>query len=67
MHLFPHSSKQSDRGFDHAVLVIHTHSDETTGDLWYCSTDADSGEPAATPIDNVFFPLSLSIFSNSPV
>ena len=41
------------RGFDHAIVIVHTHSDNDTGDLWFCSNDAESGGPAATPIGSV--------------
>jgi hypothetical protein len=41
------------RGFDHAVVIVHTHSDDSTGDLWFCSHSTKSGGPAATEIGHV--------------
>ena len=52
------------RDFDHAVVIIHTHSDDSTGDLWYCSHDNDSGSPAAMPIGDVCAPLSTFVNFN---
>ena len=51
------------RGYDHAIVIVHTHSDDDTGDLWFCSNDAESGGPAATPIEpvcNFFLCLPVS-------
>lgn len=38
--------------YDHAVVIVHTHSDDDTGALWFCS-EPKSGGPASTPIDCV--------------
>ena len=57
------NSKPNCRNFDHTVVIVHTHSDNTTGDLWYSSHYGDSGGPAATPISNVC-PFIL-VFDNS--
>lgn len=48
------------RNFDHAVVIIHTHSDDSTGDLWYRSNNAESEGPAATPINDVCISLLMS-------
>ena len=39
--------------YDHAVVIVHTHSDDTRGDLFYTSKDDTEGGPLATPIDSV--------------
>jgi len=54
----------SHSGYDHAVLIIHTHSADDTGDLWFCSHDADSGDPAVTQIGSVSIFLSIPINSH---
>ena len=41
------------RGYDHTIVIIHTHSDDNTGDLWYTSHDADAKAPASTQISFV--------------
>jgi len=43
----------SRNSFDHAVVIIHTHSDDTTGDLFFTSKDDKTGTPLATPIGQV--------------
>jgi len=57
------------RRFNHAVVIIHTHSDDTTGDLWFCSCDDESGSPAAMPIGDVCMLLptlaDFDVFSSS--
>lgn len=46
--------------FDHAVLVVHTHSDDESGDLWYtprCTgRRPEDRVPLATPIESVSIP-----------
>jgi len=43
---------RSELDYDHAVVIVHTHSDDETGDLFYTS-GAGKGGPLATPIDSV--------------
>ena len=39
--------------YDHAVVIVHTHSDDNRGDLFYTSKGDDEGGPLATPIELV--------------
>jgi hypothetical protein len=65
----PPGSQVHYRGFDHALVIVHTHSDDTSGDLWYCSRDEEAGGSAAMPIGDVciFFPTptGFNSFSSS--
>ena len=45
------------RDFDHTVVIIHTHSDDSSGDLWFTSNDEELRGPAAMPISDVGIPL----------
>lgn len=36
------------------MVIIHTHSDDERGDLWFTSGDGSSGDPAAMPLDEVY-------------
>jgi hypothetical protein len=48
-------------GCDHAIVILHTHSDDSSGDLWYTSFDEDTKDPAAIPIGSVcIFLISTS-------
>ena len=40
-------------GYDHAVVIIHTHSGDESGDLWFTSYDEELKGPASAPIDSV--------------
>ena len=40
-------------GYNHAVLIVYTHSDDKTGNLFFTSYDEESKGPAATPIRSV--------------
>jgi len=48
--LTPLASRNS---FDHAVVIIHTHSDDTTGDLFITPRDDDEKTPLAFTIKDV--------------
>lgn len=54
---FPSDLTIQRRNFDHTVVIIHTHSDDTTGDLWLCSYDVKLKGPAAIQIGvvRIFF------------
>lgn len=41
--------------FDHAVVIIHTHSDDTAGTLFYTSNSEEGGTPLSTGIKSVGF------------
>ena len=46
--------------FNHVVLILHTHSDNTTGDLFYTSKADQGGMPLSTDIAGV------SLISKAP-
>lgn len=50
--LFPFGSNMY-RNFDYAILIIHTHSDDTCGNLWFTSNHVESHGPAAAPLSEV--------------
>ena len=50
---FPPNLTIASRGYDHTILIIHTHSDDSSGDLWYCSHDADLKGPVSIKINSV--------------
>lgn len=56
---FPISLTTHCSDYDHAVVIIHTHSADETGDLWFTSCDEKEKGPAATPIGSVCI---LSVF-----
>ena len=39
--------------FDHAVFILHTHSDDETGGLFYTSSNSETHTPLSTGIENV--------------
>ena len=41
------------RMFDHAIVIVHTHSDDSTGDLWFTTYDSELQGPAAMQIGDV--------------
>ena len=43
--------------FDHVVFILHTHSDDTTGALWYTSKSDEWEVPLSTPMESVSFLL----------
>lgn len=45
--------------YDHAVVIVHTHSDDTRGDLFYTSTGGPNKGPLATTIDSVSLPFTV--------
>lgn len=49
------------RDFDHAIVIVHTHSDDTTGDLWYTSNDSKLQGPAAMEIKDVCIFICISV------
>lgn len=51
---FSSNSSTYYRNYDHVVVIVHTHSDDDTGDLWFCSHDTESQGPASTPISCVY-------------
>jgi hypothetical protein len=40
-------------GYDHVVVILNTHSDNESGDLWFTSHDEDLKGPASAPIGTV--------------
>ena len=42
--------------FTHAVVILHTHSDEDTGDLFYTSGGGKEKSPLGIPIETVSSP-----------
>ena len=56
---FSCSSRMHHRGFSHTVVIVHTHSDTTTGDLWFTPNDSELGGPASLPIGSVCIPLPV--------
>ena len=51
--VLPSHTKLFFRNFDHAIIILQTHSDPGTGDLWFTSYDDVLKGPASTPIGNV--------------
>ena len=47
--------------FDHAIVIIHTHSDDDTGDLFYTSMDQQTKTPLSSKVPNVSFPLGVLV------
>ena len=47
------------RDYDYAVVIVHTHSDDETGDLWFTSYDPEYKGPASTPIASVCISLLM--------
>jgi hypothetical protein len=43
--------------FEWAIFVLHTHSDDNTGDLFYTSCDAEKKTALSTGIEDVSFPF----------
>jgi hypothetical protein len=49
-------------GFDHAIFILHTHSDDTTGDLVYTSRD----DVTKTPLSQEVGPVSPRLTAPIP-
>lgn len=55
----------SGSSFDHAVVIVHTHSDDTTGDLFFTSNDEKLGTPLAAQVMDVSFLFVMHYQANS--
>lgn len=47
--------------FDHTVVIIHTHSDDITGDLFFTSQDEKEKTPLSTGIESVSLPSRVPL------
>lgn len=45
--------------FDHAVVIVHTHSDDGRGDLFFTSMDDNHKMPLAATVESVSLPLEV--------
>ena len=50
--------------FDHAILIIHTHSDDTSGDLCYTSKGGEGNQLLSDSLDQVRFTFLRNVPSS---